>query len=120
MLSETLKTHLHVLKCWKDLLAIEEFPEGTPKKATMQTVLEADPTAYRDDWRMIQIEEGDWKVQAHLCSGDTNYWLAWIVDGPDGIWYESEPEHEVYDGCNEVLIDDGNGIIGMCFQVELV
>lgn len=120
MLSETLKTPLRIPKCWKDLLAIEEFPEWTPKKATMQTVLEADPQAYRDDWRMVQIQEDDWTLQAHLCSGDTNYWLAWIVDGPDDIWYESEPEHDVYDGCDEVLIDDDNGQIGLCFQVELI
>ena len=120
MLCETLKGHLHIPKCWKDLLAIEELPESTPKKATMQNVLASDPKAYRDDWRMVEMKEGDWILQAHLCSGDSNYWLAWIVDGPDGIWYESDPEHDVDEGCDEVLIDDDNGMIGLCFQVELV
>ena len=120
-MKQRLDTVMYLPRVWGELLNMEEFSPGVPTKPLDRNTEIADQEPYRDDFREVAFEEGDFRVAAQLCSGSNNYWLQWVIDGPDDFYYESDPEHDLPGEIAEFVTDpEDTGIEEISFAVRIV
>jgi len=108
---------LLIPEIWDQLLEIEEISPDAPSGSSNSH----DPTPRRDDVRAATLKDGDLEVTCFLLSGSHNYWVEWTVSGPDGIWYQYEPEESLPDnGEDSVLVKGEHSYINVVFNVKRI
>ena len=108
MLTQTIRKRIRVPKVWNQLLAIDEFDETVKSNPLAVFIGEeahvSDPTPYLDDVREVWIKESGFEIRLQLCSGQNNYYVGIVVDGPGESYYESDPIHHL-DTDNEIQME---------------
>ena len=120
MLVHKINKVLEIPSTWNDLLNIEYFDDNTRSLQTFEDIPVNSSRPYKDDVRTIVIHDDEFVVTACLCSGKNNYYLFFIVDGPDDIYCETDPEFIVTEGTEEIVLDTKDGSIMLNFDVKVI